>query len=242
MEWLTAYLDFPAPDFGSEVTFWRAISGSTVSPPRGENQEFATLEPFNGDAHLRVQRVDDGPGGIHLDIHVGDPVAASAEAVALGASLIADYATHCVLRSPGGGVFCLVPDGGEHTRARPIRWPGGTISIIDQICFDVPSRLFDAEVAFWEALTGHPMPGRGDPDRVGLTRNPALALQVLLVRSEVAEPATYLEVAATDLAEEIERHEDWGAAVVARCVDRVMMADPTGRHYFISQRNPRTGA
>lgn len=242
VEWLTAYLDLPAADFGPEVTFWRAISGSTVSPPRGEHKEFATLEPFNGDAHLRVQRVDSGRGGTHLDIHVADPVAASLEAASLGATLIADYRTHRVMSSPGGGVFCLVPHQGESERARPIRWPGGTISIIDQVCFDVPTDLFDAEVAFWEALTGHPTPGRHDPDSVGLTRNPALALQVLLTRSEVDRPAVYLEVAATDIDEEVERHEGWGAWVVGRYDGRVMMADPTGRRYFISVRNPRTGA
>lgn len=242
MEWLTAYLDLPAADFGSEVTFWRAISGSTVSPPRGEYKQFATLEPFNGDAHLRVQRVGEGSGGTHLDIHVADPLSASLEAAALGATLLAEHRTHRVMSSPSGGVFCLVPHEGESVRARPIRWPGGTISIIDQVCFDVPTELFDAEVAFWEALTGHPTPGRHDPDRVGLTRNPMLALQVLLVRSDVAEPATYVEVAATDIGEEIERHEGWGASVVKQSADRVMMADPTGRRYFISARNPRTGS
>ena len=34
-----------------------------VPPPRGAHREFASLEPFNGDPHLRVQRIDDGPGG-----------------------------------------------------------------------------------------------------------------------------------------------------------------------------------
>ncbi|NED66798.1 VOC family protein, partial [Streptomyces sp. SID10244] len=46
IRWLTAFLDFPAEQFGAEVTFWRAIAGSTVSPPRGEHREFASLEPF----------------------------------------------------------------------------------------------------------------------------------------------------------------------------------------------------
>lgn len=61
VRWLTAFLDFPAADFGSEVTFWRAISGSTVSMPRGASKEFASLDPFNGDAHLRVQRIGSAP-------------------------------------------------------------------------------------------------------------------------------------------------------------------------------------
>ncbi len=243
MRWLTAYLDFPAADFGPEVTFWRAISGSTVSPPRGPQKEFASLDPFNGDAHLRVQRIDDGPGGTHLDIHVDDPAQASLEAEALGARLLADYSTHRVLSSPAGGAFCLVPWTGEADRARPIRWPGGTISIIDQICFGIPDESFDTEVAFWAALTGQPTPATGDIDRKALSRDQSLSLQVVLLRtSEANRFGGYLDVATTSLPEEVERHEDWGAVVTERFADHVVMADPTGRRYFISARNPRTGA
>jgi hypothetical protein len=240
VRWLTAFLDFPAAEFGSEVTFWRAISGSTVSPPRGPSKEFASLDPFNGDAHLRVQRIAAGPGGTHLDMHVDDPASAALEAVALGAREIADYGTHRVMASPAGGRFCLVEWAGENRRSRPIRWPGGTISIIDQICYDVPAAKFDAELAFWTALTGQDAPG--DVDRHTLTRDPDLSLQVLLVRSDNASGATYLDVAASNLPVEVERHEDWGATVVERRHDQVVMADPTGRRYFISARNPRTGA
>ncbi len=245
VRWLTAFLDFPAAEFGSEVTFWRAISGSTVSPPRGPSKEFASLDPFNGDAHLRVQRIESGPGGTHLDISVDDPAAASLEAVALGARELADYGTHRVMASPAGGRFCLVEWTGETRRARPIRWPGGTISIIDQICYDVPAAKFDAEVAFWSALTGQEAPRkteRGELNRRTLTRNPDLSLQVLLVRSDDSLGAAYLDVAASNLDVEVERHEDWGATVVERHADRVVMDDPTGRRYFISARNPRTGA
>lgn len=152
--WLTAFLDLPADAFGEEVRFWRAITGSTVSPPRGEHREFASLEPFTGDPHLRVQRVDDGPGAMHLDIHTDDVAGVGAEAVALGATAEHDAGTHRILRSPAGFRFCLVPWEGESERARPIRWPGDAISIADQLCIDILAPVFDVEVDFWATLTG----------------------------------------------------------------------------------------
>lgn len=144
------------------------------------------------------------------------------------------------MASPAGGRFCLVEWTGETLRARPIRWPGGTISIVDQIDYDVPTAKFDAEIAFWSALTGQDAPG--GPDRRTLTRNPALPLQVVLVRSDDEHGGAYIDVAASNLAVEVERHEDWGATVVDRTADRVVMSDPTGRRYVVSARNPRTGA
>ena len=60
------------------MAFWREVTGSELSPLRGAAGEFATLLPADGDAYLRVQRVADGPGGHHLDLHV-DPALTSVE-------------------------------------------------------------------------------------------------------------------------------------------------------------------
>ncbi len=67
--WLTAFVDRDGVTFNEAVRFWLAATGSTLSTPRGDHTEFATLVPFDGDAYLRVQRVDVG-GGSHLDLHV----------------------------------------------------------------------------------------------------------------------------------------------------------------------------
>ncbi|MDF3281445.1 MULTISPECIES: VOC family protein [unclassified Gordonia (in: high G+C Gram-positive bacteria)] len=248
IRWLTAFLDFGASQFGTEVTYWRAITGSTVSPPRGEHREFATLEPFSGDAHLRVQRVHDGDGGVHLDIHVDDPRAAAIEAGELGAILVADHPTHLVYDSPAGMRFCLVPAVGSPRRARPIRWPEDTISIIDQICIDVPAPLFDREVVFWSLLTGWPAQPRARAEFLALRRNPALSLGILLQRldsdtdlEDATRASAHLDLATTSVDDEVGRHEDWGARVVARHPSWTVMADPAGRYYCITDRNPRTG-
>ena len=247
IRWLTAFLDFPAAQFGGEVTFWRAIAGSTVSPPRGEHREFASLEPFNGDPHLRVQRIDDGPGGVHLDFHVDDPRASAREAIALGATMVrdADDPEYLTLASPAGFVFCLVAWHGESERSRPIRWPGDTISIIDQVCIDTPGDLFDGEVVFWTLLTGRAAEATDQPELLRLARDPALAIGILLQRNGDDDPArtasAHLDLAATAVEDEVIRHEDWGGRVIERFPDWTVMADPQGRRYCITNRNPRTG-
>jgi hypothetical protein len=247
IRWLTAFLDFPSAQFGAEVTFWRAIAGSTVSPPRGDHREFASLEPFNGDPHLRVQRIEDGPGGIHIDLHVDDPDVAAREAISLGATVVRDVAgpDYLTLESPSGFVFCLVAWEGESERSRPIRWPGDTISIIDQVCIDIPHTQFDREVGFWTQLTGRPTEPTSRPELLRIARDPALAIGILLQRNGESDPSTvargHLDLAATAVEDEVARHEDWGARVVERLPHWTVMADPVGRRYCITDRNPRTG-
>ncbi|MFW0783814.1 VOC family protein [Gordonia sp. CPCC 206044] len=247
IRWLTAFLDFPAEQFGGEVTFWRAIAGSTVSPPRGNDREFASLVPFNGDPHLRVQRIEHGPGGIHLDLHVDDLSAATLEAISLGATTVRDVPElgYCTLESPGGFPFCLVAWHGEASRSRPVRWPGDTISIIDQVCLDVPAGLFDREVVFWSRLTGWPTEPSSRPELLNLHRDQDLTIGILLQRNGNDDTATstsgHLDLACTSVEDEVARHEDWGARVVERFERWTVMSDPVGRRYCITDRNPRTG-
>ncbi|MGB3602414.1 MAG: VOC family protein [Gordonia sp. (in: high G+C Gram-positive bacteria)] len=257
VRWITAYFDLPAASFGEEVTFWRAISGSTVSPPRGEHLEFATLEPFHGDPYLRVQRVNDGPGGMHLDLHVDSPEDAALEAQTLGATLLRRAPEGFVtLQSPAGGVFCLVPWAGESERARPIRWPDGGISIVDQLRFEVPHEVFDAEVTFWAKLTARTLDDLGGADELAINHSPRLSLQVVIGRTDSDTTRALPSIAATDVAHELSRHKDWGAVATHgsegnddihvgfgedEVPDTVEMTDPAGRPYSITARNPRTG-
>jgi len=241
VRWLSALLDFPADQFSSEVTFWRAIAGSTVSPPRGPNNEFASLEPFNGDPHLMVQRVQEGPGGVHLDLHVDDFDAAVALAQELGAQLLSSTTALAVLRSPAGFTFCLARWNGEGVRSRPIRWPGDTISIIDQLVIDVPTDEFDAECRFWAALTKWKLHEVGEPEFRRLDHPANITLRLLLQRTDSGEIGAHLDLASTHPDDEVKRHEGWGAVVVEQHPHWTVMADPVGRQYCITHRNPRTG-
>jgi hypothetical protein len=104
--WLTIFLDFPASDSAPGVAFWRDMTGSTLSPSRGQAGEFATLLPSAGDACLRVQRTADGAGGCHLDLHVDtatEPLdQAAARAGALGASVRYHDGDLVIADSPAG--------------------------------------------------------------------------------------------------------------------------------------------
>lgn len=242
--WLSAFLDFPAESFGSEVTFWRAIAGSTVSPPRGEHREFASLEPFHGDSHLRVQRIDEGPGGVHLDLHTDAEADLVTHAEALGARVIDRQPDVTVLRSPGGFNFCIVGWGGETTKSRPIRWPDDTISIVDRLSIDVPAQLFDREVHFFAELTGMPAQQAGEadaPELVRLRRDRSKTLGLVLSPTQDDEAAGHLELATNSVSDEVARHQDWGASIVAEHAHWTEMLDPAGLPYRITARNPRTG-
>ena len=153
--WVTAFLDFPADEFDSEVAFWSDVTGYAVSPARGGNGEFATLMPPDGDAFLRVQRLADGPSRIHVDLHVDDPSTAAQRAVELGAEVVGqpDPGHVVVLSSPGGFTFCFVREP-DVVRPLPGVWTGDSWSIFDQVCFDIPADRYETECAFWAALTG----------------------------------------------------------------------------------------
>ena len=122
VRWLTVFLDFPAGSFGAGVAFWREVTGSGLSPFRGAAGEFATLLPPDGDAYLRVQRIADGSGGHHLDLHV-DPAARVGGAGgrtrggAGGDRCCTGTRGLSISASPGGFTFCLVRWHGEGDRA-----------------------------------------------------------------------------------------------------------------------------
>ena len=108
IRWAWVFLDTPRRDAPRSWAFWSAVTGWPLSATRGDSDEFATLLPARGDAWLKVQAVDDGPGGIHLDLDVDDVAAAANEAERLGARRIGAIGEAVVvLRSPGGLTFCL---------------------------------------------------------------------------------------------------------------------------------------
>ncbi|MDT3445737.1 MULTISPECIES: VOC family protein [unclassified Pseudofrankia] len=233
--WLTAFLDFPAERFERGVAFWRAVTATTLSPPRGEAGEFATLVPPDGDAFLRVQRLGDGPARVHLDVHrVGQ-----------------DFA---IRRSPGGFVFCEVHEG-ESARPKPVAWPGGPAgsrgdsagsghtSLVDQVCLDIPAGRFDEECAFWAGQTGWEVRTGSRPEFRVLARPAGIPLRILLQRLDEPDGPmrAHLDLATTDRAAETRRHQDLGATVHSHGPAWTTLRDPTGLPYCITDRDPGTG-
>lgn len=245
VRWMTAFIDRPAGTWDRTEAFWLAASGSTLSPRRGPQGQFATLVPADGDAYLRVQQVDDGPGGSHLDLHVGDVESATAEAVDLGALVVSARAGLSVMRSPAGQAWCIVRHHGESARPSPLVHPdaSGTALVlqIDRLCIDVPLDRFDAECDFWVSLTGWTL------DDVAVTAEhrrlvcpPEMPLGLQFQRREDSEgPArAHLDLSCSDRDRAVAHLVDLGATAGEAYQHLVVLHDPAGFPFCVTRRRP----
>lgn len=239
---LSAFLDLAPDEHAQGLELWERLTGYRRSAPRGDEGEFVTLVPPDGEGFLRVQRLGSGASRVHLDLHVADPRTAALEALGLGAAMVADEGGYLTLTSPGGFTFCFVGHlVGDVPRAT--RWPDGSRSRVDQVCLDIPPSSYAAEFAFWEDLTSwEARPPRPDVEFARLTPPAGQPLQLLLQRLDRDEPAVHahLDWCATDRDAEVERHVAAGAAFVER-FDRgwTVMNGPDGFTYCITERPPR---
>ena len=236
IRWMYVFLDTPAADVAGSWTYWAQVTGSAMSAVRGEHGQFATLLPTRGDAWLKVQSVDDGPGGVHLDIDTDDRAAFVAHALELGATVQSTYHDVVVLRSPAGVVFCATT--GE------TGWVDRDAdALADQACLDIPPSQFADEVAFWRDLTGWPASEISDDDEFVSLRRPAdMPVRILLQRRDDETPASaHVDFATQDRAAETERHVQAGGQVVSVRTQWTVMRDPVGRSYCLTDRDPATG-
>ena len=238
--WVSAFLDFAPGGFERGVEFWRAVTGYDVSAPRGERDHFATLVPPDGDDYLRVQHLADGPGRVHLDLHVPEPAIAAEAAIELGGHVLVRHEEgYVVVRSPGGLVFCFVAHGGR-VRPRPASWPGGR-SQVDRVCLDIPPAAYDAEVGFWRVLTGWELDPSVSAEFARLEPPDQQPLRWLIQRLDDEQPAVtaHLDLSADDRDLEVARHVELGASALARHDWWTVLADPTGLTYCVTRRSPR---
>lgn len=219
--WLTAFLDIAAGEFEPAAAFWEQVTGYERSAPRGEHDEFATLVPPVGDAFLRVQRIDEGSSGVHVDVH-------------------APAHEFDVRRSPGGLAYCLV-SGTEAVRPEPATWAGGNRSMVDQVCIDIPPAVFDQECAFWAELTGWELydVGRSEFRRLRTPADQPLAVLLQRLDSGDGPVRAHLDLSADDREAEVRRHEALGARVAAVHDGWTVMSPPAGPVYCITRRVPR---
>jgi len=237
---VTAFLDFAPGDLERGIEFWRGVTGYELSARRGDDGEFATLVPPDGDGYLKVQGLDDGPGRLHLDLHVANPVHAAEAAVDLGGHVLVRHeAGFVVVRSPGGLVFCFVPHPGGR-RPAPASWAGGR-SRVDQVCLDIPPSAYDVEVEFWRALTGWEL----DPDvdrefaRLEVPDEQPLRWLIQRLDDEAGTVTAHLDLASDDRDAEVERHVTLGATAGARHDWWTVLTDPVGTTYCVTRRKPR---
>jgi predicted enzyme related to lactoylglutathione lyase len=233
MFWLTAFHDLAPEDFDRAVEFWREVTGYAVSEPRGPEGEFVSFVPPDGDVYLKAQRLVRGPSKVHLDVHVEDLEAAVSAAEGLGAHVrLRHELGYVVMASPGGFVFCFVTHPGSRTPA-----PG----VVDQVCLDVPEPAYDAECAFWEALTGwEPGETARLPEFRWLVRPDDQPLQLLLQRlgEQRGDVRAHVDLSAHDQEAEVQRHRALGAEVSEIGAGWVVMTPPAGPAYCITGRAP----
>ena len=118
MFWMTAFVDLAPDEFERGVEFWRGVTGYALSPARGEHDEFATLVPPDGDAHLRVQRLVDGPSRLHLDLHVTTRRQPPTKRSRSARTVVTRHDLgYVVMSSPGGFRFCFVAHEAAQRRA-----------------------------------------------------------------------------------------------------------------------------
>jgi hypothetical protein len=221
--WITAFLDVPASRYDVAARFWSGVAGSSLSRSRGANDEFATFVPPDGDDYLRIQRIESGQAGVHLDLHAPD----------------LDFEPS---RSPGGFGYCL-NEGETGTRPLPRIWAAGHTSLVDQVCLDIPASAYDEECSFWAAQTGWELREGSRPEFRFLVRPDEIPLRVLLQRLDVGDGPVraHLDIATSDRPAETDRHRELGARVETTKQDWTTLRDPAGALYCITDRDPYTG-
>jgi hypothetical protein len=246
VRWVWAFLDLPEEGFEAAVEFWRAVTRTSLSPWRGDRGQFATLRPAEGDPWVKVQRVG-GPGGIHVDLDVDVPLEQARDhAAALGARILDEVPDDdtlgvVVCRSPGGFVFCLTRWSPPESSRGQVR--EGQQSLLDQVCLDIPTDRYAAEVRFWSELTGWGVRDAAAPEFERLDWPPGLPVRFLLQRLD--EPSgsvrAHVDLACADVRAECARHVGLGAVEVGPGRGWVVMRDPNGHEYCCTERDPLTG-
>lgn len=107
----TINIDVPSEVVEETVAFWSAALGAT--PVRTKMPQYTILDNGADPNRLVVQAIEEGPAGVHFDVHTDDLDAEIERLVELGATLVDDqWKDHpgrwVVMRDPAGNPFCLV--------------------------------------------------------------------------------------------------------------------------------------
>jgi hypothetical protein len=101
-------VDVPDTDHDQELAFWQSALGRRLT--RYEHApEYHGTDLQSPDLRLLIQRLEDGSGRVHLDIHTDDLDAEVARLEALGAVRVQYVKRWWVMRDPAGLPFCVIP-------------------------------------------------------------------------------------------------------------------------------------
>jgi hypothetical protein len=101
-------IDVPPADHDRELVFWSAATGQPLAQ-FDQHPEYHGAALKGQELGLLIQRLGDGPGRVHIDIHTDDPAAEIARLEELGAERVQQVHSWWVMRDPAGLVFCVIP-------------------------------------------------------------------------------------------------------------------------------------
>ena len=102
-------IDVPKADHDRELAFWSGATGQQLIR-FDRHPEYHGAELPGHDLGLLIQRLGDGPGRVHLDIHTDDPAAEMARLEKLGAEPVAQVHAWWIMCDPAGLPFCVIPE------------------------------------------------------------------------------------------------------------------------------------
>lgn len=154
-------VDVPPTAHDDALGWWAAALDGT---PRQVEGPYTHLDGVHATVGVHVQRLDDGPGGYHLDLEADDPAAEAARLLDLGATDgdaggdWEDGTRHLV--DPAGLPFCITPEGqAQHLRPSPDDLRLAVVMV------DAPTSVAADTLAFWAAaLGGEARPVEGFPE------------------------------------------------------------------------------
>jgi hypothetical protein len=111
-----AVIDVPGDVHDEELAFWQGAIGATLEAARRYPEYHGALLPGQ-EFGILVQRLEDGPARLHLDIHTDDLDAEVGRLEQLGATRVRQVEAWWIMRDPAGLLFCVVPDGPDATNA-----------------------------------------------------------------------------------------------------------------------------
>ena len=244
IRWTWAFVDRPEGDFEESVRFWTTVTGTTLSPRRGERGEFATLLPAedDGDPCVKLQGVLSG-GGAHLDLEFDDYGAALERVVAFGGAVAARDDEWAYVTSPSGYGLCVTAWTGGKRVPRPFVGPDGSRSRLDQVCVDIAPSALEAETAFWSGVSGLELVPSSRYEEFSWLRPPADApVAVLFQRLGEERPTSaHLDMACSDADATRAWHESLGAEFVREGGNWLVMRDPAGWEYCLIRKAPEEG-
>jgi len=102
-------IDIPPAEHDRELAFWSAALGQPLAR-FDSHPEYHGAALHGAEFDLLIQRLGDGPGRVHLDIHTDDLDAEVARLEELGAERVQQVHAWWIMRDPAGLPFCVIPE------------------------------------------------------------------------------------------------------------------------------------